>query len=75
VQGNRFRDNPNGNIVGLGNGPTDLDSYTTDSDDATEYVDAASGDFRIKLGAATWGKGYGAGDQPRRGTLLRGLVA
>jgi parallel beta-helix repeat protein len=75
VQGNRFRDNTNGNIVGLGNGPTDLDSYTTDSDDATEYVDAASGDFRIKLGAATWGKGYGAGDQPRRGTLLRGLVA
>lgn len=64
VSGNRLRDNTSGNITGLGNYPTDLNNYTTDSDDATEYVDTATGDYRIKYGSAIWGQGYGAGDEP-----------
>jgi hypothetical protein len=63
VSNSRLRDNTSGNLNGLGNYPTDLDNYTTDSDDATEYVDAANGDYRIKAGCAIWGKGYGAGDE------------
>jgi hypothetical protein len=60
----RLRDNTSGNFNGFGNYPTDLDNYTTDSDDATEYVDAAGGDYRIKYGSAIWGKGYGVADEP-----------
>lgn len=61
----RLRDNTSGNLYGLGNYPTDLNHYTTDSDDATEYVDAANGDYRIKNTATNvWNKGYGAGDEP-----------
>ena len=61
----RLRDNTSGNISGLGNFPTDFNNYTTDSDDATEYVDSAAGDYRIKNTATdVWGKGYGAGDEP-----------
>lgn len=62
--GNRLRDNTSGNITSMGNYPTDLNNYVTDSDDATEYVDAANDDYRIKLGSTIHGKGYGAGDQP-----------
>jgi hypothetical protein len=60
---NRFRDNTSGNVTGNGSVP-DLGSYTTDSDDATEFVNTAIGDYRIKNTASTWGKGYGAGDEP-----------
>lgn len=60
---NRMRDNASGNVTGLGNYPADLDLYTTDTDDATEFVNAAGGDYRISKDAATWGKGYGAGDE------------
>ena len=61
----RLRDNTSGNISGLGNFPTDFHNYITDSDDATEYVDPATGDYRIKNTATdVWGKGYGAGDEP-----------
>lgn len=64
----RLRDNTSGNINGLGNYPTDWDNYTTDSDDATEYVDTAGGDYRIKNTASLiWGKGYGVADQPASG--------
>lgn len=64
VTGCRLRDNTSGNFGTFGNYPTDLDNYTTDSDDATEYVDASGGDYRIKYGSAIWGKGYGVADQP-----------
>lgn len=50
----RFRDNATANINGMLNWPTDFDIYTTDSDDATEYMDAASNDFQVKTGLA-WG--------------------
>lgn len=61
----RLRDNTSGNLYGLGNYPTDLNNYTTDSDDATEYVNTSTGDYRIKNTATNiWGKGYGAGDEP-----------
>jgi hypothetical protein len=63
---NRFRDNTSGSTNGLGNIPP-FDSYTTDSDDATEYVNAATFDYRIKSGSAIHGQGYGAGDQPAVG--------
>jgi hypothetical protein len=59
---NRFRDNTSGNAINLGNYP-EFDSEETDTDDATEFVDAAGGDFRIKNTAATWGRGFGAGDE------------
>ena len=67
VSDNRLRDNTSGNINGLGNYPTGLNNYTTDSDDATEYVNTATGDYRIKYGCAIWGQGYGAGDEPAPG--------
>lgn len=62
IYGCRFRDNTSGNIATPGN-YQDFGSYTTDSDDATEYVNSGAGDYRIKFAAATWGGGYGAGDQ------------
>lgn len=66
LQNSRLRDNTSNNInTSLLNYPIDQDNYTTDSDDATEYVDASSTfDFRIKNTAAIWGKGYGVSDQP-----------
>lgn len=63
ASGNRLRDNTSGNIINAGNYPVDVNNYVTDSDDATEFVDAAGGDFRIKASSAIWGKGYGAGDE------------
>jgi hypothetical protein len=65
--GNRLRDNTSGPFNGFDNYPTDS-NYTTDSDDATEFVNAAAGDYRIKNTATlVWGKGYGAGDEPAAG--------
>jgi hypothetical protein len=79
---NRFRDNTSGTVTGNGSLPSLLE-YTTDTDD-TEFVDAASGDYRVKNTAAIWGKGYGAGDQAAasgggmsrliNGGLVRGQV-
>lgn len=68
VEQNRLRDNTT-NITGLGNYPIDLNNYTTDSDDATEYVSTgANGDFSIKnTASAIWGKGFGVRDQPAAG--------
>jgi hypothetical protein len=63
--GNRLRDST-ANFANFGNYPTDS-NYTTDSDDATEFVNAGSGDYRIKNTAAVWGLGYGAGDEPAAG--------
>lgn len=61
---NRLRDNTSGNFNGFGNYPTDLDNYVTDSDDATDYADSGTYDFRTaKENATLWGKGYGM-DEP-----------
>lgn len=63
----RLRDNASGNFGTTGNYPINLNIYTTDSDDATEYVNTAGGDYRIKNTAAIWGLGFGAGDEPAVG--------
>lgn len=71
----RLRDNSSGNINGMLNWLVDMDVYTTDSDDATEYVNAAANDFRIKPGSAIYGNGYGVSEQPReiRAQLVLGI--
>ena len=65
---NRLRDSTTADFANFGNYPTSY-NYTTDSDNATEFVDSAAGDYRIKNTAAIWGKGYGAGDQPAGGAI------
>ena len=64
---NRLRDSTSGNFANFGNYSTAY-NYTTDSDDATEFVNSGAGDYRIKNTAtAVWGKGYGAGDEAAAG--------
>lgn len=41
-----------------------VDCVTSAGVDADEFVDAASGDLRIKNTSSLWGKGIGAGDEP-----------
>ncbi len=62
----RLRDNGSGDLSSAwGNYPVDANIETTDSDDATEFVDTSIGDYRIKNTATlVWNKGFGAGDQP-----------
>lgn len=60
---NRFRDNTSGNINNNGN-YQDFGSYTTDTDDASEFVDAANNDFRIKNTATIWGDNFGVSEEP-----------
>jgi hypothetical protein len=64
ITGCRLRDNTSGNTTSLGNYPADMNNDTSAGSDAAEYVDSASGDYRIKYGSAFWGKGIGAGDGP-----------
>lgn len=59
----RLRDNTSGNLNGFGSWPTDIDVYTTDSDDGTEYVAAGSNNFQVKSGATIHGSGYGVSEQ------------
>lgn len=59
----RTRDNTSGSTTAMGN-HSEFGTYTTDTDDASEYADAAGGDFRIKNTATIWGKGYGVSDEP-----------
>lgn len=66
VAHNRFRDNTSGNITGNLNN-IEIDSYTTDSDDATDYVNSASGDYRVANDAAIAGLGYGVSEEPTAG--------
>jgi len=63
LAGNRLRDNSSANYATTGNSLTSVDD-TSSGTNANEFVDAASGDYRIKLGSAIWGKGIGPGDQP-----------
>lgn len=69
---NRLRDNASNNFNGFGNYPTDFGNYTTDSDDSSEYVDAAAFDFRIKNTATIWGMGFGISEQSASGGGQRG---
>ena len=66
---NRLRDNgTSGNWTALaGNNLTnenDNINYTTDSDDASELVNVAGGDYRIKNTATIWGMGFGVSEEP-----------
>lgn len=72
--GNRLRDNPTANLGNLLNYPTTFNNYTTDSDDSTEYVSVAGGDFRIKNTAAIWGQGYGVSDEPAAATGFKNFL-
>lgn len=70
---NRLRDNgTSGNWTALaGNSLTnenDNINYTTDSDDASELVNVAGGDYRIKNTATIWGMGFGVSEQPAAST-------
>lgn len=66
---NRLRDNgTSGNFSALAGNPITNESntynYTTDSDDASELVNVAGGDYRIKNTATIWGKGFGVSEEP-----------
>jgi hypothetical protein len=63
VDGCRLRDNTSGNFTNMGNWPTTFDNLTSAGTDANEFVNVATGDYRIKATSALWGKGYGAGDE------------
>lgn len=60
--GCRARDNTSGVSQAANNHV--IDCITSAGSDADEFVDAASGDYRIKYGSILWGKGIGAGDGP-----------
>lgn len=72
IHNNRLRDNASGVSTGLGMS-VELNNYTTDSDDATEYVDAAGGDYTIKSGCAIHGQGYGVADEAAGGGSPSGI--
>lgn len=59
----RLRDNTSGNISNLTNEPTNWSIYTTDSDDATEYVAPGSGNFTVKASSAIYNTGVGVADE------------
>lgn len=76
---NRLRDNTSGNTNGMDNWPTDLGSYTTDSDDSSEYVDAGnatatSQDYTIKSSATIAGMGFGVAEQAAGGASYTGMM-
>ncbi len=71
---NRLRDNAIGNLNSFANYPTTLNNLTTSSDDATEFVNVAGGDYRIKASSAIWGKGYGVSDEPASGGISLGKL-
>lgn len=67
---NRLRDNISGSISGL---EAAYDNNTSAGTDADEFVNSASGDYRIKAGSAIWGLGIGAGDEPSSGGGSSGI--
>lgn len=66
IQSNRLRDNgTSGNFNALAGNPLTTEvNYTTDSDDASELVNVAGGDYRIKNTATIWGMGFGVSEEP-----------
>jgi len=84
LSNNRLRNNTTADHTNVANANTSFDTVTTGTN-ADEFVDAAAGDYRIKLGSSIWGKGFGPGDQPASGgggggnlinsqALVRGIV-
>lgn len=55
------------------NFPTSPANDTAAGSDAAEFVNTATGDYRIKYGSTYWGKGIGAGDEPAPSSIsMRG---
>lgn len=69
--GCRMRNNASGkfSLGGTGNF-YEIDPDDSAGTDADEFVDAASGDYRIKKTSLLWGKGLGPGDEPSSGSLI-----
>lgn len=67
----RMRNNASGkfSLGGTGNF-YEIDPDDSAGTDADEFVDAASGDYRIKKTSSLWGKGLGPGDEPSSGSLI-----
>jgi len=64
IENNRLRDNTAGNIqIASANAVAGVNDESAGLD-ADEYVDAASGDFRIKNTSSSWGKNLGVSDEP-----------
>jgi len=70
---NRTRDNTSGGTTGNAN-YSNFSEYTTDTDDATEFVNSGSDDYRIDNAAATFGLNHGAGDGPAAGGGAAGVI-
>jgi hypothetical protein len=75
VTNSRLRDNTSGNINSITNIPETFGNYTTDSDDATEYVDGDNADltlrdYTIKSGATIHGMGFGVAEQAAAGETI-----
>lgn len=60
---NRLRDNASGNFNGFGNYPTDLDNYTTDADDAADFVNSGAGNYQIKSTAGFVNRNIGVSQE------------
>lgn len=67
MSGSRLRNNSNGNFTSTGNSKLDLNMFLAVGTDADEFVDIASGDYRIKNTSTLWGLNIGAGDAPASG--------
>jgi hypothetical protein len=61
---NRLRNSTN---LSVPTNSLDADNYTASGSDTDEFVNAASGDYRMKSTSTYWGKGIGAGDEPATG--------
>lgn len=58
----RFRDNTSGNFNGILNANTSTCEIGTGTN-TDEFVNYSSGDYRIRYGSSSWGKGYGIEQQ------------
>ena len=63
----RLRNNTTANTQNLGNYTTSFSVNTSSGNDADEFVNTSTGDYRIKRTSSFWGKGLGPGDEPSSG--------
>jgi hypothetical protein len=75
ARNNRFRNFSSAALSNVTSAYTANNNGNTDAagTDADEFVNVASGDYRIKNTSLYWGKGYGAGDEPAAGGGASGL--
>jgi hypothetical protein len=72
VAESRFRDNVSGPLNELGN-YANFGNLTSAGTDTDEFVNVASGDFRIKRTSSLWAKGYGVSDESSNRFFGRGI--